>query len=218
MKKLVALTILALVAALFIVGDKSKGQSQTDAADVLPGGNWTLSSHPFMGPGYYSRPVVVTGVVSNLSGTVARVMLENNSSKAVSAVRLEWYLTTEQDRSLVLQQGETPFVTPSGALPPGKYRELKFPIVSFAKIYRPLLRNNVLTGDYRIEIAVAEVQYEDGSSWTASQEKGKSVVADAAHATRLPQCPGQKCQLQSGGKVYTCGSGGAEEVCSNCIV
>lgn len=102
-------------------------------------------------------------------------MLENNSGKTVSAVKLEWYLTTEQDRSAVLQQGQTPFIAPSGTLPPGKYRELKFPIVSFANIYRPLLKNNVLAGDYRIEIAVAEIQYEDGSTWTAKKVSSNCI-------------------------------------------
>jgi hypothetical protein len=202
---------------LAILVGKSKGLSQSNASDVLPGGNWTLSSHPYMGPGYYSRPVVVTAVVSNLSGSVSRIMLENNSTKTVSAVKLEWYLMTEQDRSVVLQQGQTPFVAPSGALPPGKYKELEFPIVSFAKIYQPLLKNNVLAGDYRIEVGVAEIQYDDGSSWTAKTETAPAAESNAAHAIRVAQCPGQRCQLQSTGKGYTCVQGATDEVCSNCI-
>lgn len=217
MKKFATLTILTLVAFLLGISGNSRGQSKGSAGDELPGGNWTLSTHPYMGPGYNSRPVIVTAVVSNLKGTATRVMLENNSSKTVSAVKLEWYLMTDQDRSTVLQQGQTPFVTPSGTLPPGKARELKFPIVSFAKIYQPLLKNNVLAGDYRIEIAIAEIQYEDGSTWTASKGKSNSALSKKAHALRAPQCPGQRCQLLPNGKGYTCVAGSPEEVCSNCI-
>lgn len=186
MKRFATLTILTLVAALLGISGSGKGQSKGNVSDELPGGNWTLSTHPYMGPGYNSRPVMVTAVVSNLKGTATRVMLENNSSKTVSAVKLEWHLMEEQDRSTVLQQGQTPFVTPSGTLPPGKSRELKFPIVSFAKIHQPLMKNNVLAGDYRIEIAVAEIQYEDGSTWTASKGKSNSVIAENAHALRAP--------------------------------
>lgn len=187
MKKFATLIILALVAALFIISDDSKGQSQGNA-DKLPGGKWTFSAHPYMGPGYDERPVIVTAVMSDLTGTVTTVMLENESAKVVSAVKLEWYLTTDQERATILQQGQTPLIAPSGALAPGKYKELKFPVVSFARVSQPLLKKDTLTGDFRIEIAVAEIQYEDGSSWLA-QKAQPSSANRSAHAKRVAQCP-----------------------------
>lgn len=180
MKKLAIAFFLAAVVSLFVASAQSKGQTQ-NAADKLPDGNWTFSVNPYMGPGYASKPVVVTGTVSDLSGTATSVMLMNNSSKTVSAVKLEWYFTTEQDRATILQQGQTPLIAPSGSIPPDKYRQIYFPITNFYKLSRPLVKKNALEGDFRLDIAVAEVQYEDGSTWTAAKEKLQSPQANTNH-------------------------------------
>jgi hypothetical protein len=181
MKKSAITFFLAVLVILSFVGDRSRGQAKSDA-DKLPDGNWTFSVNPYMGPGYASRPVVVTGTVSDLSGTATSVMLMNNSSKTVSAVKVEWYFTTEQDRATVLQQGQTPLIAPSGSLPPDKYRQIYFPIANFYKLSRPLVKKNTLEGDFRLDITVAEVQYADGTTWTAAKEKPQSLLTNASHA------------------------------------
>jgi len=183
MKRSAIAFFLVTLITLSFVGDTSQGQTQSNA-DKLPDGDWTFSVNPYMGPGYAARPVVVTGTVSDLTGTATSVMLMNNSSKTVSAVKLEWYLATEQDRGAILQQGQTPLIAPSGSIPPDKYRQIYYPIVNFYKLSRPLVKKNTLEGDFRLDIAVAEVQYEDGSTWTAAKEAPQPSLANASHAMR----------------------------------
>lgn len=120
-----------------------------------------------MEPGYDSSPVMVTSTISDLSGTVIGVMLKNNSESLVSAVKLGWSFSTGQAVANSLKQGETPLIAPSGTLSPGKYKELIFPIVNFAEVAAPFVRKGSLDGDYLIEVRVTEVQFEDGTIWTA---------------------------------------------------
>ena len=153
-----------VIALLLLTGIGTEGQ--VDTASQLPSGNWTFSAQPYVGPGYDSRPVVVISVSTDLKKglTVADVGLKNTSSKPVAGVKLSWFLSTEQDPDSVLLSGETPLVAISGGIPAGKRRLLTFPVTSFAKIHRPLLHGMTLSGDFRMEVAVSEILYEDGST------------------------------------------------------
>ena len=53
-------------------------------------------------------------------------MMKNNSPSTVSAVKLEWTLTTEDNRASILRRGQTPFISPFRAIAPGKYKQLSF--------------------------------------------------------------------------------------------
>lgn len=215
MKRRLRLT-LALTATLLLLGIGILGQAQGSSDSTLPDGDWTFSVHPYMGTGYDQRPVFVTATISDITGVVAGVMLKNNSPGTVSAVKLEWTLTTEDNRASTLRSGQTPFIAPSGEIAPGKYKQLSFPIANFAKLSRQFLKRGVLSGDYRIDVAVSEVQYADGTTWVASsREHSRPAAERVAAAPRNPQCPGQRCKLS--GRSYTCDAGAPEEVCSNCI-
>lgn len=176
MKKHLRLT-LALTATLLLPGLGISGQAQDGSDSKLPDGDWTFSVQPYTGAGYDQRPVFVTATISDITGMVSGVMLKNNSPSTVSAVKLEWTLTTEDNRASILRRGQTPFIAPSGEIAPGKYKQLGFPIANFGKLSKALLKRGLLSGDYRIDVAVSEVQYADGTTWVASsRERGRPAA------------------------------------------
>ena len=105
----------------------------------------------------------MTGDVKN-GVTITSVRLKNNSGKGVAAVKLSWYLFREQDPKNILRKGETPTLGVSG-LPAGASKGVNHTVVSFGDIYKPLVKNGKLTGDFVLELAVGEIVYEDGSRW-----------------------------------------------------
>lgn len=166
----IPLTLFVLTLILLIAGG-SQSRGQVDPDEQLPPGKWTLSANPYFGSGYRTLPVVVVSVTSDSARglRVTKVGLSNRSSKPITAVSLSWYLTTADDTKTILKQGQTPLITPSGGLPEGAEREIEFPVFSFAKVARTLVRNGELNGNFRVQVAVREVQYEDGSSWTRDE-------------------------------------------------
>jgi hypothetical protein len=212
-------TALALVLFSSLVA--SNGLSQS-AKDQMPKGHWTLGTHAYMGPDQDSLPVFVYSVTSQLDGaTITEVGFENRSSKVVAAVKLGWYLTTELDRDTILQQGQTPLLGFRGGFAADTKRALRFPVVSFAKVYKPLLRGGVLKGNYRIEVVADEVRYDDGSSWTRTEKRQTSLATlkfvktanRYAHAPAQAGCAKQQCQNMGG--YYRCTGSPAAEYCTN---
>lgn len=167
-------TILAFVLFGSLMASNSLGQS---TKDQLPKGGWTLGTHAYMGPDRDSLPVFVYSVTSQLDGaTITEAGFENRSSRSVAAVKLGWYLTTELDRDVILQQGQTPLLGFRGGFVADTRRVLKFPVVSFAAVHKPLLREGLLKGNYRIEVVVDEVRYNDGSSWMRTEKRQASIA------------------------------------------
>lgn len=213
---LIALTLLALV-----VASRNIGQSGVNAQGTLPRGDWSLSAHPYLGADYESIPVIVTGVTSNARGGVAvkKVGLENQSGKDVRAVKLSWYLSTEQAPNVVVLQGQTPFITRDGEFPAGSHLTLRFPVVTFANIYKPLARNGTLNGEFRIDILASEILYADGSTWKRENTSQAKLVKAAYRTTRSTaqlQCPKQACEsVNSPNNIvsYRCKASTAFEMC-----
>ena len=204
---------------------KTKAEDQP-----LPRGSWTVGFHPYLRAGYDKMPVVVSSVTSKLAGgaSVTGVGLVNRSGNPVSAVRLSWYLSTEEAPNSVLLHGQTPLVAPSGGFPAGAKYQMEFPVVSFAKIYKPLLKEGVLRGNFRIEIGVTEIVYEDGSVWAGSQagqsagirETREVVFSKTVARPTSPDdeggfCPKQACAIDSGGQGYSCQASSFNEFCTN---
>jgi hypothetical protein len=197
-------------------------------SEQLPRGEWTLGFHPYLREGYNKVPVVVSSVTSKLDGgaTVTGVGMLNRSGKRVGAVKFSWYLSTDEDPTSVLLHGETPLVALSGGLPANGKSQAEFPVVSFAKIYKPLLKEGVLTGHFRIEIGVTEIIYEDGSTWPAGRGSQSATLRDSravaftktvARDINLDDdfCPKQNCVIDSGGGGYSCQSSSSNEYCTN---
>ncbi|MBD0371586.1 MAG: hypothetical protein ICV60_12170 [Pyrinomonadaceae bacterium] len=167
--------LLRVVSALaLLVGITIAAQAQ-QGAPQLPPGKWSVAIGPYMNLGYESLPVRVVSVTSQAEGglKVSKVAVENRSSQALTAVKLAWYLSASETPEIILQQGQTRLLE----LPPGiqanETRAILFSVVSFAKVYKPLLKDGVLSGSYRIQIAVSEARFDDGSSWTLASVKGK---------------------------------------------
>jgi hypothetical protein len=169
LKLMIALTLLA--------GITMAAQAQQGAGDApqLPRGKWSVSMGPYMNPGYESLPIRVVSVTSEIEGglRVSQVAVENRTSQKLTAVKLAWYLSTTETPEVILRQGETRLLE----LPPGiqsnETRDILFSVVSFAKVYKPLLKGGVLSGKYRIQIAVSDARFDDGSSWTLASARSK---------------------------------------------
>lgn len=153
--------ILTLIACTVMSGSLATNGQQKRS--LLPTGNWTLSAGPYSGSGHESVPVDVFSVTTDAAGglTVTSVSLFNRSSRDVSAVKLHWYLK-EEEQSQALLEGDTQLIDID--VPAGKEQVLSFPVVSFARVSKSLLRGGKLTGNYRLEIAVSEVNYADASA------------------------------------------------------
>lgn len=172
-----------------------------DARAPLPPGRWTFSAGPYYGPGNESIPVDVFSVTTDASRglTISKVSLLNRSAKEVAAIKLHWYLTGGAQGG-VLQEGDTPFV--DVFIPAGGRQSLEYPVVSFARVHKSLLRAGKLTGDYRIEVAVSEVEYADQSKW----KYDRTTSSSTHHSAALPQmgCQGQGCTFIVNIGSYVC--------------
>ncbi|HEY0544921.1 MAG TPA: hypothetical protein VGC91_05945 [Pyrinomonadaceae bacterium] len=216
---------LFVIFALIIVASSGKenlGQNKASSQVEFPRGDWSVGSHPFLGTDSESTPVIVTSVTTDAKRGIAvtKVGLENLSKENVTAVKLTWRVSTEQASDKVLLQGQTPFITRDGGLPAGISLVLRFPVVTFAKIYQPLVKNGTLDGEFRIDISVSEILYEDGSKWASSDSsQAKSFRASNHASAPAPQgtCGRQSCETRtspSGNVFYACRASNSNERCS----
>ena len=213
---LMAVLTLVVVATASILVYSSFGQNKND---TLPPGRWTISAQPYLGTAYESQPVKVIGVVSdtNHGFKVTTVGLKNTSSKVVSAVKLRWYVTSEESGELVLLQGDTNSVMLGNGLPVGKSEYFETPIVSFGRVSKQLLRAGSLQGVFTIEVAVSQILYEDDSTWEGDPKNTVTFVKAGLRPGPIPLqgCAGQTCQYDPGLRAYRCVDG-FNQVCSNC--
>jgi hypothetical protein len=199
-KKLGAL--LLLVVAILVVAYRSTSFGKGDGGEEarLPQGKWTLTATPYLESSYQSNPVVVHSVTTeaNKGLTVTKVGILSRS-KNVSAVRLRWYLATEANPDIILQQGETPEIQIGGGASAGEVREIEYPVVTFAKLYKA---EEVLNGNFVISVGVSAAKYEDGATWTESAK------------SRLDFMPPETEQVKSLDKAHTSGNAPAPQ--QNC--
>lgn len=209
------LILVVVTTALMLV---ASGFSQRKS-DTLPPGRWTLSAHPYLGTAYESQPVKVIGVGSDTINDfkVDTVGLKNTSGKEVSAVVLRWYVTSGESGDEVLLHGDTNSLTLGNGLPAGKSQYFDFPIVSFGRISKQLLKAGALQGDFRIEVAVSQILYEDGSTWEGDPKNTATFVKAGLRAGPVPQagCANQVCQYNTDLQAYQCISG-LNQLCTNC--
>lgn len=231
-KKARVLAFRLLVTLLFTFSLSKVSFGQEWSANSLPPGTWAVRCSAFRTPGYEALPVLVAGVTSDLDRgiEVTSVTIANHADQRLSAVRLSWYLSTQADPATVLQQGRTKVLNlkRAGGIDPGENRDVIFPVVAFAAIYKPLLQGGELKGKYLIQVAVSEARFDDGSSQTFLTSNGKlkraaTFVKASYRAPRAVQtqtfCPNQTCEVvrdAGTGMVlgYTCVSS-IGEICSN---
>jgi len=226
-----------LIAATLLVNTltSSLAWNEIPTQKQFPPGKWSFSAHPYMGEGFESRPIVVTSVRTELKNlSVTAVRIRNISSKPVTAVKLGWYLSNENEKSVVLQQGETPLINIDRSLAVGEEQVIKSPITSFAEIHRLLVQAGHLEGCYRLDVMVTEILFEDQSTWKIGQSvtiqrpnSDPSIVRAMLRKGSLPivvtplslspACAKQKCDFLPGPPPgYSCGGSDNEEFCTNC--
>lgn len=216
--------ILLLLFATILTTD-SFGQQKNPLLKP-PDGNWTFGIYPYHGSDSKDLPVTVGLVSSEVDVGVGatKVGIVNNSNKAVAAIRFKWLLFEADKRNKILQQGSSPLLGLRTTLQPEEKRILLYQVVSLLKVNRPLLKDNLLNGNYEVEILVEEVYFADNSVWKKddkqqSGQKDKSKNSDfKIIAASLAQCPKQKCKSANagtGGTVYySCETSEFAEVCS----
>lgn len=235
-RKAVGRLLLALATSLLLLTPLSGWIPSSTAVESQPSGNWSISAIPYLGPGFEARPVVVGSVVSDaVKGfRITKAGLKNVSSKQVTAVKLGWRVTAQQARGTVLAKGQTPLVAISGGIPTDGTHVLKYPIFTFAEVYKSLLKGGTLEGRYKVEVLVTEIIFEDGSTWADEPGKtsgvaflkttlrGTPVAPLVVTPLRLnPQvgCPKQECDFVSGPPLFwTCKSSDDAVFCTNCGV
>ncbi|HZI18359.1 MAG TPA: hypothetical protein VEY09_07160 [Pyrinomonadaceae bacterium] len=160
------LAVLVAISTSTLFGAASIGNGQGTPPKPPPG-KWTLSSGVYTGPQKDSIPVDVYSVLmeADRGFTVTEVGLYNRDLRDVAAVKLRWYLTETQKPNRVLLQGDTQLL--GVLIPAGGRQTLSYPVASFAKIATPLLKGGSLSGNYRLEVSVSEVQYSDETAWRA---------------------------------------------------
>ncbi len=223
------LTLLTIVGTLILVVSNGLGNRQDKPSAQSPSGNWSISAIPYIGPGYKSRPVVVTSVMSNSSNgfKVTHVVLKNISSKPAAAVRLSWSIYNDKANSILLR-GQTALITLSKEIPENTWRQVKHDIFS-AETAKPLANEGGLDGHYRIEVGVSEILFAGGSTWIVDRIQpdeaafiktslSKSSALLRVTPLSLPQfCPKQGCSFVPGPPSgFTCGDSGNNTVCTNC--
>ncbi len=128
--------------------------------------DWSLTHPAISSLGLADAPA---RIISNTGDaaiglTITKVGLQNNSGKTISAVKFNWYLFREESPKKILRKGETPFIG-LGEFEAGEKQVVEYPIVTFANIYQPFVKDGKLKGKFVIGIAVSEIQYTDGSRW-----------------------------------------------------
>jgi hypothetical protein len=202
---------LALLFSLTAVA--AEAQTAPKTQDKLPAGNYNVITKPYMGPGYESLPVMVTSVTTEAqsNGGVTIVGVENGTSRRLDAVRLSWYLSSREAPDYVLLQGKSPMLRLPGGIAAGAVERVQFPVVSFAKIHKPLARDGVVSGNYLIQVGAVEARFDDGTAQTflALGKKGGKretvfVKANWPGATSRPPAPARQigCPNQSCSPVY----------------
>lgn len=213
-----------LVAGMFLsLGFMSYGFAQTKDAErnsllePLPRGNWSIAFHPYLGQDYLNAPVIVQSVSTKRLAS-EKFEIQNVSNKAVIGVKVRWILYENEDRSRVLRQGQTRFLSFRNELPSGQIGFIRLHVISIFDFYRDFLTNGQLDRDFDVDLLVDEVKFADGTFWR--WEDGPSPDRKEQMFSNMTEsdCAKQKCVPREsttvrGGVVYSCGSSTFNERC-----
>jgi len=207
--------VLATCLAFTSLRADSLGES---SAAVAPPGDWSLVCLPTLRP----QPLVdVYSVTTNaLKGlTITQVGVTNRSSKNAIGVKLGWRLFLEGDPQTSLKQGITPLL--GVPLSPGERRVVEFPVVKAASVLAAISNDGSLRGQFRIEVAIVDVLFEENAKRPTSREHAslfKAVswgnpvvlaveVESYVDPTRMEgACQDQVCKWEVAG-CYKCSEG-----------
>ncbi len=209
-----------------------KGKHSTYSGESPPYGAWSLICAPSL-----ERQTIVDAysVTSERGDKITKVALRNRSDKAVIAVKLGWRLFNYDSPKNTLMSGESPFL--GVPLNVKERRVVEFPLVSFAKVSKSLLKNGRIDGDFKIEVVVTNVLFGDNeektsqSSWrssllasflpSATRNGAKEPLVEVVSYAAPPLaegCQNQECHWN--GSCYSCkdlsGTGCSTSGCESC--
>lgn len=214
-----------LVTLLFAVSTTVVFAQQNNPLLKTPNGSWSFGIYPYHGSDKNDFPVGVWQVTSEIDAGVGatKIGIVNKSNKTVAAVRFKWLLFEGENRDRILQQGSTPLLALRTTLEPEDKKILSYQVMSLLKVHRPLLKNNLLNGDFEAEIFVEEVYFTDNSIWKKGDPQGKQNNKSKSSELKITrvsfaQCPKQKCKSNTSGTAntvyYSCETSTFNEVCS----
>ena len=195
--------------------------------EASPKGKWYVSASGDPSQASDTNvPALVMGVQSLLGRgesadlIVNRVVLKNVTQRTIRSVKLRWMLTTGEEQASVVLQGDTPAF--EVMLPKFSHQKVDSPLIDFAKIVKPLLKNGAIDGIFQLKVKVGEVRYADGSSWKGGEATIKFINASYSLPTPTQTtCPNKGCgtgpvhgEAQCPGLYYVAGGLGC--TMSNC--
>jgi len=173
MRLKVPFSILALACALALGASPAEAQTSPCQSGQPSTHKWrlTFTRYHHWRAGYESLPLQVVNASGGKLGPCEKFKilvssLKSQSPKAVKAVKFNWYLFNVNDLDKAVATEQTALVEVN--LAPREQRAFDILIVNLDDI--PLLRDENPNEEFRLEVAVTEIHYEDGSVW-----EGKSL-------------------------------------------
>lgn len=204
--------ILAIPITLFCLA-LAFGVVRNNAANTLPRNGWTVGFHPYHAAGFNEVPVRVTSVRSEGNKGITNVELRNRWDKAATAVKIGWYVSTENGPGTILTKGESALIAIPNNINANETVDVSLPPVSLAHILKPVVKGNTLRGDFSVQVVVTQIVWEDGSHWNFSQPTNVArIKVNYSHA--MPACANQTCRWNASLGAYQCVDG-TGELCTN---
>lgn len=175
MKRCLSLTLLAIASLSLISTSRITSKTSSSSEPTIQARNWGISYGRYNTSRvcYEALPVQVISVPGGKSGPTEKFRiyvsrLKNNTSKAISAVRFNWYLFDSYDLNKLVQTAKTPLYELS--MNPRAEVVVDLFVTNVEDI--PILRDTNPIGTFHLEVAATEVHYEDGSVWLAKDLPG----------------------------------------------
>lgn len=166
--------------------------SYVGTGEAPPFGAWSL----ICAPSLERQPIVdAYSVTSERGDKITKVALRNRSDKVVIAVKLGWRLFYYDSPKNTLMSGESPLL--GVPLNVKEWRVVEFPLVSFAKISKSLLKNGRIDGDFKIEVVVTEVLFGDNEEKTSQSSWRNSLLASFLPSTTKSGIKGPIVEVMS---------------------
>ena len=175
MKRCLSLTLLAIASLSLISTSAITSKTSSSSEPAIQARNWGLSfgRYDMSRAGCSELPVQVISVPGGKLGPTEKFKIyvsrvKNTTSKAISAVRFNWYLFDSYDLNKLVQTAKTPLYE----LSMNPHAEVVVEVLVTNVEDIPILRDSNPAGTFHLEVAATEVHYEDGSVWLAKDLPG----------------------------------------------
>lgn len=121
-------------------------------------------------------PVKVVGNENRIEDGIgmSRVRIQNVSHQKVAGIKLHWYLFNDELSKSHVKDGETKEIKVDHLVTKGE-KVVKSGLPTFDDMFSGLAKDGFISGDYFVEVVVAEVRFTDGTTWKQQKKSAKSV-------------------------------------------